>query len=184
MAEGERSGPLWGTTLVAELEALTSDLALSDYDLLLVGDGSGTINQKSCGWACVAWEKATQKVTVHNGVISCGTNNFAELFPYVQALWYYNQSHKDMLPPAKKFKVQIVSDSEVTVRCGNKQYTRKSNACLWAGIEWFENCGLYEINWTHVYRNTNKFSKKCDWLAGETRVSLDNLRRKLLKEEE
>lgn len=179
MAEGEWSGPLWGTTLIADLEALASELTLSKFDLLLVGDGSGTICKKSCGWACVAWTPPNNDVVFHNGATSCGTNNFAELFPYVQALWFFEQELRSK-SITKRPRVEIISDSEVTVRCGNKIYARSANGCLWASIEYFER--IFDIHWTHIYRNTNKFSKKCDWLAGGTRVALDKLRNNLFKE--
>lgn len=179
MAERAGTRPFWGPTLVADLEALASELTLKDFDLLLVGDGSGTTAKASCGWACVGWNKISGDLDFHNGSMSCGTNNFAELIPYVQALWYFDQFFKSHAQPGQRGKIEIVSDSEVTVKCGNGEYTRKGNGCLWGGIEWFEKNG-YDIHWTHVYRNTNCFSKRCDWLAGETRIGLDKLRRNLI----
>lgn len=179
MAEREQCKPLWGAEVVAELEALSSELSLPEYDLLLLGDGSGTTCHESCGWACVAYNKLTDDIEFHNGSMSCGTNNFAELIPYCQALWHFDQFYKTVAAPGVAGRVEIVSDSEVTVRCGNGIYARKGNGFLWSGIEWFEKNG-YNIHWTHVRRNTNKFSKRCDWLAGETRISLDKLRKHLL----
>lgn len=179
MAKGQQCGPLFGAGVVSDLEQLSKELALPEYDLLLLGDGSGTTSEQSCGWACVAHNKILGTVEMHNGSLSCGTNNFAELIPYVQALWHFDQSFRELVTPGQVARVEIVSDSEVTVRCGNGVYARKGNGCLWGGIEWFEKNG-YTIHWTHVRRNTNKFSKKCDWLAGETRISLDKLRNSLL----
>lgn len=179
MASGEQRGPFWGATVVSDLEALTSELSLPEYDLLLVGDGSGTTSNEACAWACVAYNKITGEIDIHNGSMSCGTNNFAELIPYAQALWHFDQYFKTVAKPNQQGRVEIVSDSEVTVRCGNGVYTRKGNGFLWNGIEWFEKNG-YTIHWTHVKRNTNRFSKRCDWLAGETRIALEKLRRTLI----
>jgi ribonuclease HI len=181
MAEEQQCGPFWGAEVVSDLEALSSSLSLPTCDLVLIGDGSGTTHEKSCGWACVAWNKISGDVTMHNGSLSCGTNNFAELIPYVQGLWHFDQFYKSHGTIGTKARVHIISDSEVTVKCGNGEYARKGNACLWGAIEWFEKTN-YIIRWTHVYRNTNRFSKRCDWLAGETRIALDRLRAKLVDE--
>lgn len=166
--------------MIADFEALAKELSLPEFDLLLVGDGSGSTFNNPCGWACVAWNKVANQIQVHNGGMSCGTNNFAELIPYIQALWHFDQTYRDLHTPGKKAKVCVVTDSEVTVKCGNGIYTRKGNGCLWKAVEWFEQSGLYDISWYHVYRNTNRFSKRCDWIAGQTRVNIEVLRKDLL----
>ena len=65
-------------------------------------------------------------------------------------------------------RVQIVSDSELTVRCGNGVYQRKANACLWAAVQWFELNG-YLLAWRHVRRNSNAWSALMDSVAGQAR---------------
>src|SRR5437588_12077519 len=112
---------------VAELEALAAGLALPDFDLLLVGDGSGSVYHQPAGWACAAYDRLKHQITVHAGALTCGTNNFAELFPYVQALWHHHQDHGQA--PEAPVAVALVSDSEVTVRCGTRQYSRNANGC-------------------------------------------------------
>src|SRR5260370_20505212 len=121
------------------LEALAEALHVPDHDLLLVGDGSGTVYTQAAGWACAAYDRLKQQVTVHAGAATCGTNNFAELAPYVQALWHHHQDHGQA--PDVPVEVVVISDSELTVRCGNRQYSRGANACLWASVEWFEGRG-------------------------------------------
>jgi ribonuclease HI len=181
MATGEWGGPLWGATLKEDLESLCAELKLDkkDFSLLLIGDGSGTIFTKPCGWACVAWNTITDEVVIHNGSVSSGTNNFAELVPYAHALWYFHQELVSMKSITKP-KVEVVSDSEVTVRCGNGVYQRKSNAAIWASVQWYVDNAGFDIHWNHVYRNTNRFSKRCDWLAGQSRTGLESLRKHLL----
>lgn len=164
---------------VDDIKDIAKNLGISDYDLLLIGDGSGTIHSNPCGYACVAHEKNKSSLVTHNGGNSSGTNNYAELMPYVHALWHYHYDRNNRKPITK---VEIVSDSEVTVKCGNLEYNRTANGALWASIVWFEQNG-YKIHWTHIHRNTNKFSKKCDWLAGRTRQAIDELRKELLDEE-
>lgn len=146
------------------LEQLATTLNL-DFDLLLVGDGSGTVLDMPCGWACIAYDRVRNQVTVHRGASSCGTTNFAELMPYVQALWHY---HRNQPPLEAVVEVAIISDSEVTVHCGNRRYARRANGCLWAAMEYFEAIG-YFINWWHIPRNSNNWSAHADTLAGAAR---------------
>jgi ribonuclease HI len=155
---------------VGELEALAAELALPDFDLLLVGDGSGTVYTRPAGWACAAYDRVRARVTVHAGVLSCGTNNLAELAPYLQALWYHHQDHGQN--PQTPARVVIVSDSEVTVRCGNRQYARGANGCLWAGLDWFERRG-YRLAWRHVRRGSNAWNVWADRVAGHVRETLE-----------
>ena len=102
---------------MALLDNLSTELNLAEHDLLLIGDGSGTVYDKPAGWGCLAYDRRKQQLTLHAGATTCGTNNFAELAPYIQALWHHHQDHEQE-PPAP-VRVQIVSDSELTVRCGN-----------------------------------------------------------------
>jgi ribonuclease HI len=164
------------TELPVELfNTLTAKLQLCPHDLLLIGDGSGTVVSKACGFACIAYDTKLKQYRIHSGSISHGTNNFAELMPYMHALWYdhylqdQNISFRTVHP---KRNVEIVSDSELTVKQGNKIYTRSANSMLWTAIDSLVVAG-YNIHWNHVLRNTNELSTLCDKLAGK-------LRRKML----
>ena len=145
--------------------ATVDDLGLNDFDFVLFGDGSGTTIELPCAWACHAVNTATKAVTKHFGGLSSGTNNLAELIPYLHALWHIQTSKETR---SSTTRVAIVSDSEVTVRCGNGEYERRANAAIWAGIEWFENNG-FVILWKHVRRNTNPVNANCDLIAGQKR---------------
>ena len=152
---------------IPDLEALIDQAGVEIVDLVLAGDGSGTTTNESCGFACVAYDRRRGEVFVHKGGFSHGTNNLAELMPYVHALWYYQANNKFSSRPVR---VLIVSDSELTVRQGQRKYRREANACLWAAIDWFEQNGFY-IHWRHVYRNTNPVNAACDKFAGRVRKS-------------
>ena len=154
--------------VIANLDALAGALNLSTFDLLLIGDGSGTIYTQPGAWACAAFDRRTGKVRLHAGALSGSTNNLAELAPYVQALWHHHQEHGQ--DPTTPVRVSIVSDSELTVRCGQGRYARRANACLWAAINWFERNG-YLLAWQHVPRNSNVWSSQCDRVAGLARIA-------------
>ena len=149
------------------LEDLARSLAIAEYDLLLVGDGSGTVYAEPAGWSCLAYDRIKDSIVQHAGAVTAGTNNFAELAPYVHALWFHCQEH----PLGGPFRAHVVSDSEVTVRCGNRQYARRANGSLWAAIEWFERSG-YRLRWHHVARATSPWDRLADEVAGRARRAI------------
>ena len=142
-----------------------NELNLPTSDLYIFGDGSGNTIHGPCGWASITWDNICKQYRLNVGGCNHGTNNFAELSPYIHALWVdcYNR----MAIP-QKITVQIISDSELIVRQGQKFYSRNSNASLWKAIDFFENTD-YTISWNHVSRNSNPINQFCDKLAGETR---------------
>jgi ribonuclease HI len=161
--------------LRAHLEGLATELLLPAFDLLLVGDGSGTTLVKPSGWYCVSYERSLGEggVQEHFGGAGGGTNNYAELLPYCFALWAYHVSKQvpTSVKSASPVRVAVVSDSEVTVRCGNGEYERRANACLWAQVEWFERNG-YDFRWVHVPRNSNPLNERADAVAGLARSAM------------
>jgi hypothetical protein len=160
-----------------ELESLAEGLGLPAFDLLVVGDASGTVYHQPAGGACVAYDRRKSGVTAHAGALTCATNNLAELVPYVQALWHHDQDHGQA--PATPVGVAIVSDSEVTVRCGARRYGRHANGCRWAAVEWFERHG-YRLCWTHVRRNGNAWNAWANRVVVSMRVLLEGRQGALL----
>jgi ribonuclease HI len=150
-----------------ELESFAVKLNLPECNLLLIGDGSGSTGDKPCGFACIAYDFTTKQYVVHEGGFNHGTNNFAELMPYIHALWWDHQYYlRGELYEERK--VEIISDSELIVKQGNKEYLRTGNGALWGAIDelvWLD----YRIHWNHVLRNTNEFSTLCDKLSKENR---------------
>jgi ribonuclease HI len=106
---------------VGNLEGLAQRLSLPGHDLLLVGDGPGNAYTQPAGWACVTYDRLKGRAAAHAGAATCGTNNFAEPAPYAQALWFHHQGHGKA--PATPVEVAVVSDSELTVRCGMAKVT-------------------------------------------------------------
>ncbi len=154
----------------SELDHLTNlvvqlGYSVQDWDLILIGDGSGTTAEKPCGWSVTVFDVASASIKVLSGGVSHGTNNYGELAPYLHALWLFEHRR---IQDSKAPSVLIVSDSEVTVRCGKREYSRRANAGLWASVEWYEKNG-YRLEWKHVLRNTNRFSECADANAGRTR---------------
>lgn len=156
---------------VDDCEELTTTLGVRDYDLLLAGDGSGTTADQSCGWYCTEYVRGKGQVFPHRGGSNRGTNNHAELAPYIHALWAYHARREKNGGRPLSPQVVIVSDSEWAVRCGNRQYDRNANKHLWAVFDWFETQG-YRFRWFHVPRNSTPFHALADQEAGRTRKAI------------
>lgn len=134
------------------------------FDLVLFGDGSGTVLGQPYGWFVTGFLPEKHEVFTLTGGASSGTSNFAELAPYVHALWHVDYAgRKDVK------KVLIVSDSELTIRCGAGEYARKKNLALWASIDWFCATGRFTLSWRHVSRNSNPLHVRADKQAGDVR---------------
>lgn len=131
------------------------------FGLVLVADGSGSSLGEPCGWCCLSYSPGGALKTLLGGG-SCGTNNLAELEPFVQGLYEYHAGGGDPC------RVLLVSDSEVTVRCGMRRYARRANGHLWAAVDYFESEG-FSLEWRHVKRNSNPASSACDAAAGGAR---------------
>jgi ribonuclease HI len=157
---------------ISALECLAHELHLGDFDLLLVGDGAGSVYTHPAGWACGAYDRRKQQAVLHAGAVSGGTNNFAELAPFIHALGFHHQDHGQA--PAAPVHVAIVRDSEGTVRCGNGQYARRANGCLWAAVAWFEQHG-YRLAWHHVRRDSNPWNTWADGIAEQARMGITGM---------
>ncbi len=153
------------------MEQLAELLGLPPFDILLVGDGSGSTIKDPCGWYAALYAKKIGCVEFFGGS-SSGTTNQAELAPYVHAMW---SVHTRVVGQdgrlSRKVRVVIVSDSELTCRCGNRQYERRANGAFWAALDWFEGVG-YCFHWHHVPRNSNPVSDKADAVAGSARKAI------------
>lgn len=151
------------------IKEVVNNLALPNFDVLLLGDGSGNSPNTCSAWGCVRYLPLKSLVEVHCGGQTLGTNNFAELMPYLCVLWLdYAEKH-----PFPR-KIEIVSDSEVSVKCGNREYSRNANLPLWASFDCLEKLG-YTIHWNHISRNTNPANALCDRLAGQVREEIEKI---------
>lgn len=155
----------------AAIKDVIESLGLPESDLYFFGDGSGTTPSLPCSFFVTAYDNRKKETKTFFGGFNHGTNNFAELMPYLHALWYYD--HSDRSFPRKKTRVSIVSDSELTVNCCNGKYAVGVNLPLWSMMDWFKNNG-FEISCFHVPRNSNWLMKLADKRASEVRRCIMN----------
>lgn len=140
------------------------------FDYIIFSDGSGTVNEKACGYCAVVLNVVTWDSYVYYAGKSNGTNNVAELAPIVDALAQIEKINKKF-----KINVAIVSDSEMTVKAGNKEYSRTANAYLWSSIQYFENL-FWNLKFFHIKRNTNEANAFCDEIAGQVRKEFEEMK--------
>jgi len=149
----------------------SQEIPLSQWDLLLFGDGSGLDWKGAGGYSAFLVDRRLHARAVVIGGRSHSTVNRMELTAYTEALSYHyykllSESVKD--PP---YRVWVFSDSEYTIKCGSREYGRKANLDLWTVVDWYETRG-YRIRWRWVPRNSNPLHAKADQLSGNARKAL------------
>lgn len=153
-----------------------------DWDVVLVGDGSGQNWEMGCGWSCVLIDHYSAQRKLFFGGMSCGTIGLAELFPYFHAmLWYSRGPGRKRLKTlqgrhgiAKLLNVHIITDSAVTANQGNGQARRNTNCELWTAMNQFHRMG-YNFKWHWLERDTIGLNALTDHISRESRKNLENV---------
>lgn len=121
------------------LRRLLADADIADnWDVILVGDGSGSNWGVACGWAMTVIERGGDTHVLH-GAMSHGTSNVAEIMAPLHALSWLaareeerRQKHRQ---PRNAYQVYVVSDSRYVVDTGkaaNRLIHKNSLFWLWA----------------------------------------------------
>lgn len=159
-----------------DFEQLAGKVKVDDFHLMIVGDGSGSLHNMPCGWWCGFYYRPSGNVKEYYGGCNAGSVNYAELSPFLHTLYVFHAAlvKVDLLKTVDKWKVLIVTDSELTVKCAMREYQRKSNLALWAQIDWYEKNG-FEITWKHTPRNSNPINLKADKTSKTMRKTMENI---------
>lgn len=105
----------------ALLSAVIQRIGNPPWDLLVIGDGSGSGWNEACGWACTLISNHQQLRRFFYGAMDCGSINLAEAMPYLQSLTWYDVHHgKERLKALGYLRVHILTDSQVTANWGNQ----------------------------------------------------------------
>lgn len=163
------------------VKSLVEHLNIEEWDAIIVGDGSGSNWQSSCGWAAVIIDRYSGARKLSYGAAAPGTLVVGELLPYMFALnWYASKDGpgpvqlKEKRIKGKSLKVHIVSDSEIIVNCGKFPASRKAHKAIWAAMDSFANQG-YSINYHHVKRNVVRLNILVDELARQARLDTNSV---------
>lgn len=146
-----------------------SGIGQNDWDVLLIADGSGSGWDSPTGWAVVVIDRLTGIRKVLYGGQNRGTINAAEVHPFLWGIRYYhNVVRKDK---DREIVVCCLSDSEITVKCGQGVYKAKTNIDLWQALKYWESRG-YIFRWQHVPRETLDLQILTDEIAGRARTKI------------
>ena len=158
------------------INSLVEHLNIEEWDAIIIGDGSGSNWQNSCGWAAVTIDRYSGVRKLSYGAAVPGTLVVGELLPYIFALnWYTSKDGPGFLQlkekriKGKSLKVHIVSDSEIIVNCGKFPASRKAHKAIWAAMDSFANQG-YSINYHHVKRNVVQLNILVDEVSRQARL--------------
>lgn len=153
----------------SSLEQLLGSLGVKTWDMLLVGDGSGSRWGYECGWASVAVLPDEMKRYLFFGGLNCGTVNIAEMMAYMTPLLWFEARERaksqDGRPPKAVYHIHILTDSEYVEQRGEGgQLNFKRNQALWAVFEMFNRRG-FMLHWHWKPRDTTALNKLSDCLS-------------------
>lgn len=167
------------------LGSVLAELGILDWDVLLVGDGSGCSWERGCGWACILVDHYLNKRKTFNGAMSAGTVNVAEVLPYVQALaWYsrgigkarlHDRLTSGVIGGQRMLHVHIVTDSETVANQGNRITRRKANEEWWAALDTIASKG-YQLHWHWMARDRLGLNILSDYLSRTSREAIEAVR--------
>lgn len=161
------------------LSAVMQRLGNPACDVFIVGDGSGSGWAEACGWAATLIDLRNQARRFFYGGMDCGSINFAEAMPYVQALtWYDVHYGKQMLKQLGHLNVHILTDSQVIARWGNaavhaSEHLPRKMIALWATVRELRRLG-YHCKFHWAPRMTTELNWAADLIAGISRREIMN----------
>jgi ribonuclease HI len=154
-------------------EAMLRRLGIGEWDLVLVGDGSGSNWQHECGWACLAFEASTFERRVFYGAMNKGTVNTAEMMAYLQPLcWYISKDQDNKTTGARV--IHIITDSQYVEKRGpSGNAGAKKNHIMWSVLDLIKRQG-YVMHWHHVPRDSVAANQFSDLLSRAARLQIKN----------
>lgn len=157
------------------LAEIAQNLGIANWDLLLVGDGSGSGWAQGCGWATTLVDNQTRERWQFVGGMNMGSINLAELMPYLHALtWYHANVGKQRIASiGRPLVVHIITDSQVIAAQGQQaaelsQSLPKVQEAQWAAMRQLAHMG-YLLHYHWIERCTTALNWAADLLAGMSR---------------
>jgi len=158
-------------------EELMRYLGVTDWDALIVGDGSGSGVGGTGGWAATMIDRHTCYRRLLLGAMSTCSSYLAELMPTLQAmLWYRETLGRAVVArlagTGGVATVHVVTDSQGLALTGNKTLDRGGPAApVWAALD--RACGnKYRLVWHWVRRDQVDLNRLTDYLSRQGRLEL------------
>jgi len=146
---------------------------IDEWDMVLVGDGSGSKWGYPVGWGVTAVLKKQMDRRVFYGAMNDGTVNIAEVMAYLQPLMWYmaevRKQRKQKGTTARKHVVHIITDSEYARKVGEKGHLDfNTNQPLWAVFEFVKRQAI-ELHWHWAEREEIALNIYADALSKRAR---------------
>ena len=156
------------------LNQLLTLFDIKDYDILLVGDGSGSTWNRPNGWGCISIEQASLERKVWYGASNAGSSNLAEIMAYLQPLMWF--AHEQLKKESMQFKqVHIITDSAYLTNKGKSSDSRYGvDAAVWQSFSHFKSFGL-NLHWHWAKRNSVELNSLADYLSKTARRHMEDL---------
>lgn len=156
------------------VEQIIQYIQVPRWDVLLVGDGSGTGWNDGIGYAVGMVDRHTRTSKFMYGAMYPASVNFAEQMPYLHALtWFHANGGRDIVKSLGQLHVPIVTDSQVIASHGAQasdmsQSLPTTQTFLWA--QWRELLRYgYVCSFHWAPRSTSLLNWACDLLASLAR---------------
>ncbi len=162
--------------MIKNLQHLIARLGIpvNDWDVILVGDGSGSAWHSPCGWACTLMFRERRTGHVHyltpfTGATSRGSIQWCEAMPYWCCLRYhYHEMNGKQHCQQGGVRVDIVSDSEWVCNTMSGQHKAKTHEDMVMLFQWYKEHG-YDIHWHHMPRTEVYLNVLMDEMSAEAR---------------
>lgn len=141
-------------------------------DFILIADGSGAGSTVGYGWGLLLIDTVRDEAVSFCGAGIRGTNNLAELLPFLHGLWWIEKNNR--FGRDGIVDVVCISDSQVTVGCGNRKFNRGYSPAYWAAINWYESNG-YRFSWLWKPRKGLASIVQMDRLGRRARIALEKI---------
>lgn len=154
------------------LEDLLVQFQIEQWDILLVGDGSGSYELRPCGWGCVSLERSNLERRVWYGACNAGTVNLAEMLAYLMPLTYF-AAQRTAGNVYETANVHIITDSTYLEKMapGSQQRRGQANQGLMQVFRQFDQSGL-ALHWHWAERESVELNVVADILSKAARLTL------------
>lgn len=157
------------------------NVADDDWDVCIVGDGSGQMWDIGAGWGGVVIDKRSRMRKLVYGGMNCGTVFIAEMMPYLHGLmWYYAWLGEHVEHRKPLIKVHCVTDNEGVATVGHELrggrvpgHVKKQRE-LWMAMASFAQRGIL-LDFTHVPRSEIALNVYTDDVSRKSRLVMQNV---------
>lgn len=164
---------------IESLASLLQHCKITNWDAVIIGDGSGQGWKMGAGWASVLIDRSSAARKLFYGAMNTGTVTLGELMPYLHALSWYTgkdgpgmRQRKEKIALGKQMQVHIITDSQIIAMSGNNPESRKSHQELWKAFDEYRKRG-FVITFHFVDRSRVNLNVLMDEVSRQARVDIE-----------